>query len=115
MWFSHWSTLPVAFLSSLLKDIKSERPKITEKDHLRLSYTTKWLLEFFLSLRSKESIVDGRRRWNLGLVAVVTDRSWIIWVLKRMREAMEEKVCSISFLIFCILSKLIGGVFVWFF
>ncbi|KAH0831354.1 timeless protein-domain-containing protein [Lanmaoa asiatica] len=79
------------FLSSLLKDIKSERPKITEKDHLRLLYTTKWLLEFFLNLRSKESIVDGHRRWNLGLVAEVTDRSWIVWVLKRMREAMEEK------------------------
>ena len=22
----------------------------------------------------------------------VTDRSWIVWVLERMREAMEEKV-----------------------
>ncbi|KAG6380363.1 timeless protein-domain-containing protein [Boletus reticuloceps] len=79
------------FLSSLLKDIKSERPKITEKDHLRLSYTTKWLLEFFLDLRSKENVIGGHRRWNLGLVAGVTDRSWIIWVLRRMREAMEEK------------------------
>ncbi|KAG9310160.1 timeless protein-domain-containing protein [Chiua virens] len=79
------------FLSSLLKDIRSERPKITEKDHLRLLYTTKWLLEFFLDLRSKESIVDGQRRWNLGLVAEVTDRNWIVWVLRRMRDAMEEK------------------------
>ncbi|KAG8216231.1 timeless protein-domain-containing protein [Butyriboletus roseoflavus] len=78
------------FLSSLLKDIKSERPKITEKDHLRLLYTTKWLLEFFLNLRFKGGI-DGHRRCNLGLVAEVTDRSWIVWVLKRMREAMEEK------------------------
>lgn len=103
---------PVAFLSSLLKDIKSERPKITEKDHLRLLYTTKWLLEFFLNLRSKENIAEGQRRWNLGLVAEVTDRSWIIWVLKRMREAMEEKVGCISVLIFYVLSKLIGGVFV---
>jgi replication fork protection complex subunit Tof1/Swi1 len=79
------------FLSSLLKDIKSERPKIAEKDHLRLLYTTKWLLEFFLHLRSKEKVVDDRRRWNFGLVAEVTDRSWIVWVLRRMRDAMEEK------------------------
>ncbi|KIJ16511.1 hypothetical protein PAXINDRAFT_98952 [Paxillus involutus ATCC 200175] len=79
------------FLSSLLKDIKSERPKITEKDHLRLLYTTKWLLDFFLTSRSKENIIDGQRKWNLGLIAEVTDRSWIVWVLRRMREAIEEK------------------------
>ncbi|KAI6145317.1 hypothetical protein BKA82DRAFT_4172415, partial [Pisolithus tinctorius] len=67
------------FLASLLQDIKHERPKITEKDHLRLLYTTKWLLEFFLV------------KWSLGLVAEVTDRSWIVWVLRRMRDAMDEK------------------------
>ncbi|KAF8558558.1 DUF757-domain-containing protein [Imleria badia] len=80
-----------SFLSALLKDIKSERPKIAEKDHLRLLYTTKWLLEFFLNLRSKENIGDGQEKWNFGLVAEVTDRSWIVWVLRRMRDAMEEK------------------------
>ncbi|KAI6107784.1 timeless protein-domain-containing protein [Pisolithus croceorrhizus] len=80
------------FLASLLRDIKSERPKITEKDHLRLLYTTKWLLEFFLVSRSRENAVDGPRKWSLGLVAEVTDRSWIVWVLRRMRGAMDEKV-----------------------
>ncbi|KAH7926892.1 timeless-domain-containing protein [Leucogyrophana mollusca] len=79
------------FLSSLLKDIKSERPKITEKDHLRLLYATKWLLEFFLTSRAGENAIDGQRKWNLGLIAEVTDRGWIVWVLKRMRGAMEEK------------------------
>ncbi|KAI5989865.1 timeless protein-domain-containing protein [Pisolithus marmoratus] len=79
------------FLASLLRDIKSERPKITEKDHLRLLYTTKWLLEFFLVSRSRENAVDGPRKWSLGLVAEVTDRSWIVWVLTRMRNAMDEK------------------------
>ncbi|OAX37898.1 timeless-domain-containing protein [Rhizopogon vinicolor AM-OR11-026] len=78
------------FLRSLLKDIKSERPKIKEKDHLRLLYVTKWFLEFFLISRSKEKAVE-QRKWNLGLVAEVTDRGWIIWVLKRMRQAMDEK------------------------
>jgi replication fork protection complex subunit Tof1/Swi1 len=84
-------TLLTAFLRSLLKDIKSERPKIKEKDHLRLLYVTKWFLEFFLISRSKEKAVE-QRKWNLGLVAEVTDRGWIIWVLKRMRQAMDEKV-----------------------
>jgi hypothetical protein len=77
-----------AFLSFLLKDIKSERPKITEKDNLRLLFVTKWFLEFFLCIRDKE----GQQKWGLGLVAEVTDRGWIIWVLKRMREAVEDKV-----------------------
>jgi len=86
------SSCVAAFLASLLRDIKSERPKITEKDHLRLLYTTKWFLEFFLTSRSKENAVDIQRKWSLGLVAEATDRSWIVWVLKRMRGAMEEKV-----------------------
>ncbi|KAG1814818.1 hypothetical protein EV424DRAFT_1413535 [Suillus variegatus] len=76
------------FLRSLLKDIKSERPKIKEKDHLRLLHITKWV---FLTSRSNEKAVEGQRKWNLGLVAEVTDRGWIIWVLKRMRQAMDEK------------------------
>ncbi|KAF9484295.1 timeless-domain-containing protein [Pholiota conissans] len=80
------------FLSALLKDIRSERPKITEKDNLRLLYVTKWFLEYFLAMRSKEQAAKtGQDRWNFGLIAEVTERSWIIWVLKRMREAVEEK------------------------
>jgi replication fork protection complex subunit Tof1/Swi1 len=94
-----------AFLSALLKDIRSERPKITEKDNLRLLYVTKWFLEFFLSMRSKEhtKVKAGggakdkatvEEKWKFGLIAEVTERGWIVWVLKRMREAVEEKVCS---------------------
>lgn len=93
-----------AFLSALLKDIRSERPKITEKDNLRLLYVTKWFLEFFLSMRAKEQEKmkaasrekdngDAKERWKFGLIAEVTERAWIVWVLKRMREAVEEKVC----------------------
>lgn len=82
-----------AFLSALLKDIKSERPKIVEKDHLRLLYVTKWFLEFFLAMRSREQQQKHpHERWSFGLVAEVTERSWIVWVLKRMREAVEDKV-----------------------
>ncbi|KAF8622383.1 hypothetical protein AX15_007037 [Amanita polypyramis BW_CC] len=86
------------FVSTLIKDIRSERPKITEKDHLRLLYVSKWFLEFFLALRSKatsEKNADGTEqvetRWDFGLVAQVTEREWIGWVFKRMREAVEEK------------------------
>lgn len=78
----------LAFLASLLKDIKAERPKITEKDNLRLLYLTKWFLEFFQLLRAQ----DKERIWEYGLVAEVIERSWITWVLKRIREAGEDKV-----------------------
>lgn len=97
----------LAFLSALLKDIRSERPKITEKDNLRLLYVTKWFLEYFLAMRSKEqSEKTGQDRWNFGLIAEVTERSWIIWVLKRMREAVEEKVhCQITRFIIAVRSQ----------
>ena len=84
-----------AFLAALLKDIRSERAKITEKDNLRLLFVTKWFLEFFLSVRGKEKTkVEQNQIWGFGLVAEVTERVWIVWVLKRMREAVEEKVTA---------------------
>ncbi|KAG6918286.1 hypothetical protein DXG01_015378 [Tephrocybe rancida] len=79
------------FLSALLKDIRSERAKITEKDNLRLLFVTKWFLEFFLAMRAKEKDQGTGGRWGFALIAEVTERTWIIWVLKRMREAVEEK------------------------
>ena len=80
----------------LLKDIKSERPKITEKDNLRLLYVTKWFLEFFLAMQSKEQEQkNGEEKWSFGLIAEVTERSWIIWVLKRMERPLRKRyVCS---------------------
>ena len=81
-----------AFLSSLLKDIKSERPKITEKDNLRLLFITKWFLEFFLQAHAKEKALKKESGWDFGFVAEVTDRAWIAWVLRRMHEALDAKV-----------------------
>lgn len=85
-------------MASLLKDIKSERPKITEKDNLRLLFVTKWFLEFFLcGLAHKTSAGWG---WGFDMVAEVVERGWIVWVLRRMRGAVEEKVndaCWLSF------------------
>ncbi|KAI0033017.1 timeless protein-domain-containing protein, partial [Vararia minispora EC-137] len=79
------------FLASLLKDIRSERPKIAEKDHVRLLFVAKWFLEFFLALRTKQTQVGIENLWDFGLVSTVVERSWIIWVLKRMNGAQEEK------------------------
>ncbi|KAH8980680.1 timeless-domain-containing protein [Lactarius akahatsu] len=81
------------FLASLLKDIKSERPKITEKDHLRLLFVTKWFLEYFLAVRAQEKEVGapGSEPWEFGLVGEVIERGWIVWVLKRMNGAVEDK------------------------
>ncbi|KAH9983375.1 timeless protein-domain-containing protein, partial [Russula compacta] len=85
------------FLASLLKDIKSERPKITEKDHLRLLFVTKWFLEYFLAVRAWEKSENGGPGapgggpWPFGLVGEVIERGWIVWVLKRMNGAVEEK------------------------
>jgi len=83
-----------AFLASLLKDIKSERPKITEKDNLRLLFVTKWFLEYFLAVRAQEKGASAPEPWAFGLVGEVIERSWIVWVLKRMNSAVEEKVVS---------------------
>lgn len=60
-------------------------------------YVTKWFLEFFLSVRAKEhekmkTTGGAKDRWKFGLIAEVIERGWIVWVLKRMREAVEEKV-----------------------
>ncbi|KAI9452046.1 timeless-domain-containing protein [Lactarius psammicola] len=81
------------FLASLLKDIKSERPKITEKDNLRLLFVTKWFLEYFLAVRAQEKEVGApaSEPWAFGLVGEVIERGWIVWVLKRMNGAVEEK------------------------
>ncbi|KAL0580059.1 Topoisomerase 1-associated factor 1 [Marasmius crinis-equi] len=90
------------FLSTLLKDIRSERPKITEKDNLRLLFVAKWFLEFFLGMRSMfaqklqannsdPAAIEALEKWKFGLVAEVVEQHWIVWVLKRMREAVEEK------------------------
>lgn len=71
-----------------------ERAKITEKDNVRLLFLTAWCLEFFLAARLKngaESNVTG-----YAMVKEVVEEEWVKWVLKRMREAAEDKVDSIA-------------------
>lgn len=81
-------------MSALLKDIRLERAKIVEKDHIRLLFITKWFLDFFLTMREKEKekvSPDTTLKWDFGLIAAATEREWIVWVLKRMRGAVEDK------------------------
>ena len=81
-----------AFVSSVLKDIKAERNRMTEKDSLRLLFLAKWFLEFFLALRTAAAPEIREEKWSLDLVAEVVERDWISWVLRRMREAVDNKV-----------------------
>ncbi|KAF8607094.1 timeless-domain-containing protein [Ceratobasidium sp. AG-I] len=98
------------FMSSVLKDIKSERPKFTEKDNLRLLFVTKWFLEFFLLVREEQELERKKQSlfsdgideehvliygsvevWPFGYVSEVVEHAWAPWVLRRMRAAVEEK------------------------
>ena len=40
----------------------------------------------------KEKALKKESSWDFGFVAEVTDRAWVAWVLKRMREALDAKV-----------------------
>ncbi|KAJ1301303.1 hypothetical protein OPQ81_003705 [Rhizoctonia solani] len=87
------------FMSCVLKDLKSERPKYTEKDNLRLLFLTKWFLEFFLLVRENQEKERKKRAlfagaldtWPFGYVSEVVENGWAPWVLRRMRAAVEEK------------------------
>jgi replication fork protection complex subunit Tof1/Swi1 len=102
-----------AFFSSLIKDIRAERSKVTEKDNLRLLFVSKFFIQFFLAMRERDisqastsptetSERDGQNgeqkksdeeKMTLGysLVLEVVQRGWAGWILKRMREAADMK------------------------
>lgn len=67
-----------------------ERAKITEKDNVRLLFLTAWCLQFFIAARSKNG--PESKTTGFGMVKEVVEEEWVRWVLKRMREAAEEKV-----------------------
>ncbi|CAE6415167.1 unnamed protein product [Rhizoctonia solani] len=87
------------FMSCVLKDIRAERPRYTEKDNLRLLFLTKWFLEFFLLVRENQEKEQKQRGlftgaleiWPFGYVSEVVEQGWAPWVLRRMRAAVEEK------------------------
>lgn len=61
---------------------------------MRLLFVAKWFMEYFVALQAKEAAAKnaGEPRWSFGLVATIVERSWIAWMLKRMRGALDEKV-----------------------
>ncbi|QRV99102.1 topoisomerase 1-associated factor 1 [Ceratobasidium sp. AG-Ba] len=87
------------FMGSVLKDIRAERPRFTEKDNLRLLFLTKWFLEFFLSVREEQEkarkqqalFANAQEVWPFGYVSQIVEPAWGPWVLRRMRAAVEEK------------------------
>lgn len=106
--------LIAAFFSSLIKDIRAERSKVTEKDNLRLLFLSKFFIQFFLAMRERdigqssastaeksgegggqdgEQKKSDEEKMTLGysLVLEVVQRGWAGWILKRMREAADMK------------------------
>lgn len=102
----------LAFLSSLIKDIRAERSKVTEKDNLRLLFVTKFFMQFYLAMRERDIAANAdkpkatdeangeatesksdeeKMSLNYSLVLEVVQRGWVGWILRRMREAMEMK------------------------
>ncbi|KAL1947016.1 hypothetical protein VTO73DRAFT_13977 [Trametes versicolor] len=63
-------------------------PLSTSAHHMRLLFVAKWFMEYFLCERTRQS---EEAHWRFRLVATVIDRGWIVWVLRHMREAQEEK------------------------
>ncbi|KAJ6500386.1 timeless protein-domain-containing protein [Mycena sanguinolenta] len=74
-----------AFLSALLKDIRMERSWATgDRVGMWVLAVVRWIITFFL-LDNK-----GQNR-EFGLVGAAAESGFVSWVLRRMREATEEK------------------------
>jgi replication fork protection complex subunit Tof1/Swi1 len=52
---------------------------------MRLLFLTCWFLEYFLMAFKEQN-------WSYGLIGEILDVPWVVWVMKRMRNAMDEKV-----------------------
>ncbi|EJU01446.1 hypothetical protein DACRYDRAFT_16139 [Dacryopinax primogenitus] len=86
------------FFASFLKDIRYERPHITEADNARLLVLSSWFVEFFLASRARAEQPQGEtetseeeKTWTVSKVAECCEQEWIVWVVKRMRFAGDEK------------------------
>jgi replication fork protection complex subunit Tof1/Swi1 len=78
-----------AFLTALLKDIRMERSWATgDLVAMRVLAVVRWTITFFL-LDSKDG--QGQKR-EFGRVGAAAESGFVSWVLRRMREATDEKV-----------------------
>ncbi|KAF7359427.1 Topoisomerase 1-associated factor 1 [Mycena sanguinolenta] len=79
------------FLSALLKDIRMERSWATgDRVGMWVLAVVRWTITFFL-LDNK-----GQKR-EFGRVGAAAESGFVSWVLRRMREATEEKVWLMFF------------------
>ncbi|KAJ7349333.1 timeless protein-domain-containing protein [Mycena albidolilacea] len=77
-----------AFLTALLKDIRMERSWATgDLVAMRVLAVVRWTITFFL-LDSKDG--QGQKR-EFGRVGAAAESGFVSWVLRRMREATDEK------------------------
>jgi replication fork protection complex subunit Tof1/Swi1 len=74
----------VAFFSSILKDIRMERSKIRDADNLRALFVSRFFIEYFLSLRTKE---DAERKARIA--ATEAQRKEVIAARDRLWEEAE--------------------------
>ncbi|KAJ7075414.1 timeless protein-domain-containing protein [Mycena belliarum] len=79
-----------AFLTGLLKDIRMERSWATsDRVGLWVLSVVRWTISFFL-MDGKDGKEKGVKR-EFGRVAAAAESGLVAWVLRRMREAAEEK------------------------
>ncbi|KAK4058290.1 Topoisomerase 1-associated factor 1 [Microbotryomycetes sp. JL221] len=83
------------FFASLLKDIRTEKPKIQQTDRIRFLFLTRFFMEFFLLLYQQEQIksIDPQsdEGHDFDLIAEMTDPQSIGFVAATMNNAMQEK------------------------
>lgn len=80
------------FLSGLLKDIRMERSWATgDRIGMWVLAVVRWATSFFL-LDSKDGKDGKGKKREFGQVGAAVESGFVSWVLRRMREATEEKV-----------------------
>ena len=85
-----------AFLTALLKDIRMERSWATgDRVRLWVLAVVRWTISFFL-LDGKDVKEGNAVKREFGRVAAAAESGFVSWVLRRMREATEEKVFPYS-------------------
>ncbi|KAK7023845.1 topoisomerase 1-associated factor 1 [Favolaschia claudopus] len=79
------------FLSGLLKDIRMERAWATgDRVATWVLAVVRWLIAFFL-LDTKGNNDGSKPKREFGRVGAAAESGFVSWVLRRMREATEEK------------------------
>ncbi|GAA96533.1 uncharacterized protein L969DRAFT_95002 [Mixia osmundae IAM 14324] len=83
------------FFESVGGDIRAERPKVREADHLRYLFLSRFFLEYFLLLIASEKAAgidpSSEQGHDFDLVADMTEIDTVNLVTKRMRIGLDDK------------------------